>query len=158
MISKESVLHIKPVLTQISFYSFFLLCVFMKILFNLESVAKMYWLSNMPSELNLQEHCTFPVSFSDLPSLHRRKKKEFQGKEEISISNMFMGIQCQMVYHASLLLVNQSKKMMVASIMFCETMHNFSKGKRSHSAYFSNVLYFIAIDRCLQNKITKLQK
>lgn len=53
MISKESVLHIKPVLTQISFYLFFLLCDFMKILFSLENVAKMYWLSNMPSELNL---------------------------------------------------------------------------------------------------------
>lgn len=50
------------------------------------------------------------------------------------------------------------QKMTVASIMFCETTQNFNKDKISHSAYFSNVLSLIAIDRCLPNKITKLQK
>ena len=50
------------------------------------------------------------------------------------------------------------QKMTAASITFCETTQNFNKGKISHSAYFSSVLYLIAIDRCLQNKITKGKK
>lgn len=43
----------------------------------------------------------------------------------------------------------------------CHVLWNqaqFYKGKISHFTYFSNVLYLIAIDRRLQNKITNLQK
>lgn len=40
--------------------------------------------------------------------------------------------------------------------MLCYTVQNFNEGTTSYTADFSSVLYLVAIDRCLQKKITKL--
>lgn len=88
-----------------------------------------------------------------LRAFYRKKKKKFKGKEEISKSNRFMGVQS-----ICLIAIGESEqKATVAStcsVIPCKILTN----KTRHSAYFSNVLYSIAIDRCLHDKITKLQK
>lgn len=46
----------------------------------------MYWLLTMPSELNLQLYCTFPIIFSDSPPFYRRERKKLERKEDMCTS------------------------------------------------------------------------